>query len=174
MGGNYILLGVDKTILNLEPMFFLRNFNRNLTQINAIKFKYIGKDYLLAARPRLNEFLEKLSRNFILIAYSDMPKYITKAKLRMLNISRYFRYVIGSECLVKNKKSTSKVAEVLSINQKDIIIIDHSSANCNGEFIKLRPFMIGKDINYEFEEHQDNLSGVLKTLTQNLNEILIR
>ncbi len=174
MGGNYIVLGVDKTILNLEPIFFLRNFSRDLNNINAIKFRYIGKDYLLAARPRLNEFLEKLSRNFILIAYSDMPLYITKAKLKMLNLNKYFRYVLGSECLIKNKKSVTKVSEFLNINQKEMTMVDHSSANCINNFLKLKPFMIGKNANYEFEEHNDNLFGVLNILIKNLNEVLVR
>ena len=171
MGGNYIVLGVDRTILNLEPVFFLRNFNRDLKNINAIKFQYLNKDYLLAARPRLTEFLEKLSHDFIIVAYSEMPKYITKAKLKMLNINKYFRYVLGSECLIKNKKAVQKVAECLNINQKDIIMIDSSSQN-NSYIIKIKPFMLGKDINYEFEEHSDNLFGVLKTINQRLEKVL--
>jgi|SRR3989344_272987 len=171
MGGNYIVLGVDRTILNLEPVFFLRNFNRDLKNINAIKFQYLNKDYLLAARPRLTEFLEKLSHDFIIVAYSEMPKYITKAKLKMLNINKYFRYVLGSECLIKNKKAVQKVAECLNINQKDIIMIDSSSQD-NSDIIKIKPFMLGKDINYEFEEHSDNLFGVLKTINQRLEKVL--
>ena len=171
MGGNYIVLGVDRTILNLEPVFFLRNFNRDLKSINAIKFQYLNKDYLLAARPRLTEFLEKLSHDFIIVAYSEMPKYITKAKLKMLNINKYFRYVLGSECLIKNKKDVQKVAECLGINQKDILMIDSSSQD-NSDILKIKPFMLGKDINYEFEEHSDNLFGVLKIINQKLEKVL--
>ena len=172
MGGNYIVLGVDRTILNLEPVFFLRNFNRDLNKVSAIKFQYLNKDYLLAARPRLTEFLENLSKSFILIAYSEMPKYITKAKLKMLGIQKYFKYVLGSECLIKNKKSTAKIAEGLNINPKEIIMIDSSNNCIDNNILKLKPFMIGKDINYEFEEHQDNLFGVLKIINQNLNVII--
>ncbi len=173
MGGNYIVLGVDRTILNLEPVFFLRNFNRDLKNINAIKFQYLNKDYLLAARPRLTEFLEKLSHDFIIVAYSEMPKYITKAKLKMLNINKYFRYILGSECLIKNKKAVEKVAECLSIDQKDIVMIDSSSSNNIDNTIKIKPFMLGKDINYEFEDHPDNLFGVLKSVDKKIEKVLV-
>ena len=167
----YLVLGVDKTILNLEPMFFLRNFSRDLKMVNGIKFDYLNKEYLLAARPRVKEFLEKLSRDFILIAYSDMPKYITKAKLKMLNLNKYFKYVFGDESLVKGKKSVQIIASVLDIKPEEIIIVDNNLTNYIGvkqKLLKIKPFMIGKDLNYEFENHEDNLASVLKTLNETL------
>lgn len=141
--------------------------------VNGIKFQYLGKDYLLAARPKIVDFLNEVSKDFILVAYSDMPKHITKAKLKMLNLSKYFKYVLGSECLIKNKKSIVKAAECLNVDPREVIMIDNSSINCvDANFLKVKPFMIGKDGNYEFEVHEDNLLGILKVL--NLNNVVAR
>jgi len=173
MGGNYLMLGVDKTLLNLEPIFFLKNFKRDLNNVNGIKFQYLGKDYLLAARPRIVDFLNEVSKDFILVAYSDMPKHITKAKLKMLNLNKYFKYVLGNECLVKNKKSIVKAAECLNVDPKEIIVIDNSSVNCiDKDFFKIKPFLIGRDVDYESEDHDDNLFGILRIL--NLSKVVVR
>lgn len=62
-----LVLDVDETLLNMEPLFFLERFKKNYRD-------YIGKlvfdKYYLSPRPNVNEFIKKTKKYFKLVAFS--------------------------------------------------------------------------------------------------------
>jgi len=164
-----LILDVDETILNIEPIFFLKRFRKDYSNYNGKLVDFIGREYYMVPRPRLKESLDIASSHFDLVAYSVINRDITTRKLEILGIKDYFIKIYGREDLIDKKKSLKKISEDLGVETNDIIAIDDTPdiffeiANV----IPVKPFLIGKDEEYEYQEHSDNLFGAI-------NQALIR
>lgn len=137
-----LVLDVDETILNIEPLSFLKIFKKDYEE-------YIGKlifnKYYLSPRPKLNEFIKEVKKHFELVAFSIVNREITLKKLKELDILDCFIKVYGKEDLQNGKKSLKKIADDLDINIKDIIAIDDTPESFleKEEVIKIKPWFIG-------------------------------
>ena len=158
-----LVIDIDETLLNMEPLFFLEKFRKNYKQNNGRLVKFLDKEYYLAPRPLVKEFIEKAKREFTLVAFSTASREYTIQKLKILGIFEDFTKVYGKEDLVNKSKSLLKVSKELNIPIEDVIAIDDSPNLFleQDRVIKIKPFFIGREENYEFEEHEDNLIGAL-------------
>lgn len=142
MNKKILVLDVDETLLNMEPLSFLKIFKKNYTNYNG---KLIFEDYYVSPRPNLDTFLEKAREKFELIAFSVVNRDVTIKKLKAINILDNFTKIYGREDLEDGKKSLKKIAEDFSIDIDDVIGIDD-----NPEFFlekdnvfKINPWFIG-------------------------------
>ena len=171
MGAKKVLvLDVDETLLNLEPLFFLKTFKKNYKDFEGqtVTFPDAKHKYYLAPRPRLREFLTKAKKHFHLAAFSVVSKEITLEKLKLLGVDGEFARIYGEEDLNGKKKSLRKVAEDFNIPLASVIAIDNKPEAFieSNNIIKVKPWLIGGVEKYEYQERDDNLFGALsKALT---------
>ncbi|MDO8656899.1 MAG: NIF family HAD-type phosphatase, partial [Nanoarchaeota archaeon] len=147
----------------IEPIFFLRKFQKDHQKYDGKNAVFFDKEYYIAPRPRVKEFLGLASLHFTLVAFSVVEKEITLQKLTMMGLEGFFLKVYGKENLIDNKKSLKIIGDDLGIPLQDITAIDDTPAIFmeTSEIIPIKPFYIGKE-EYEYQEHQDNLMGALR------------
>jgi len=137
-----LVLDIDETLLNIEPLFFLKKFKKNY---KTYKGKPLLNKYYLSPRPNLIKFLKKAKEKFQLIAFSIADKDITIKKLQTLNILNYFTKIYGKQDLENGKKSLKKVARDLNTNINNITAIDDTPEHFieQENIIKIKPWYIG-------------------------------
>ena len=145
MGAKKVLvLDVDETLLNIEPLYFLERFKKNYREYEGA---LIFNKYYISPRPNAKEFLKKAKVYFDLIAFSVVDKEYTKQKLEKLGMLDFFSKVYGKETLIDGKKALNIIARNLNKDVKDIIIIDYKP-NLVAEqsnAIGISPWFIGND-----------------------------
>jgi len=160
-----LVVDIDETLLNIEPLFFLERFRKDYQKYKGkfVNFKDVKNKYYMVSRPRVKEFLETASLNFDLVAFSVVEREITTKKLEILGIKDCFIKIYGKEDLVGKKKSLKTISEDLNIPLNDIIAIDNDPNIFleKSNVIPVKPFFMGKDNEYEFQEHKDNLLGAI-------------
>lgn len=162
MGGKKVLVvDVDETLLNIEPLSFLKIFKKDYHSYNGELVNFSSKGYYMVPRPRIKEFLEK-AKNFDLVAFSVVDRDITIQKLEILGIKNFFVKIYGKEDLINKKKSLKMISEDLNIPINNIIAIDDMPDIFMESFniIPVKPFLIGND-EYEYQKHDDNLLGAI-------------
>jgi len=143
MGAKKVLvLDVDETLLNIEPLSFLERFKKNYKEY---KGALIFNKYYISPRPNLEEFLKKAKEHFDLIAFSVIEKEFTKQKLEKLGILDFFSKIYGKESLIEGKKVLGIIAKDMNKDIKDIIIIDDKPAMIaeQSNVIDIPPWFIG-------------------------------
>lgn len=161
MDKKVLVLDVDETLLNIEPLFFLKRFKKDYQNYEG---KLILGKYYLSPRPNLIKFIQEAKRHFKLVAFSVANKEITMLKLDTLSILGDFVKVYGREDLVNGKKSLRKIAEDLSVEVNDIIAIDDTPELFleQEKVIKIKPWFIG--------DKKDD--GLLNLLESNVIKVL--
>ncbi len=166
MGGRKILVvDIDETLLNIEPLFFLERFRKNYREYKGIM---IFDKYYISPRPNAMRFLKKAKEHFDVIAFSVIEKEFTKEKLERLGMLNYFSRIYGKESLIDGKKAISVIAKDLKRDMKDIIIIDDKPAQIleKDKVISISPWFIGRD------KHDNELIKLFDRLLKlNLAEI---
>ncbi len=143
MGNRKILvLDVDETLLNIEPLFFLKKFKKDYKDYEG---KLFFDEYYLSPRPNVKEFIKKAKMRFDLAAFSVVEREVTKKKLGELGILNDFIKIYGKEDLVDNKKSLKTVADDLKVDTKDVIAIDDTPDIFleKDNVIRIEPWFIG-------------------------------
>lgn len=160
-----LVVDIDETLLNIEPLFFLEGFRKDYPDYKGqfVNFKDIKNKYYMVSRPRVKEFLEAASLNFDLVAFSVVEREITTKKLEILGIKDCFIKVYGKEDLIDKKKSLKTISEDLKVPLNEIIAIDNDPNIFleKSNVIPVKPFFMGKDNEYEYQEHGDNLLGAI-------------
>ena len=145
MGAKKVLvLDIDETLLNIEPLSFLRRFKKNYEEYEG---SLIFNKYYISPRPNVRAFLEAAKEHFDLIAFSVVEKEFTKQKLEKLGILNFFSKIYGKESLVEGKKILNVIANDLNKDIKDIIIIDDKPnlIKEQNNVISISPWFIGND-----------------------------
>lgn len=145
MGGKKILvIDIDETLLNIEPLFFLERFRKEYREYEGAM---IFDKYYISPRPNSKEFLKKAKRHFEVIAFSVIEKEFTKHKLEKLGMLDCFSKIYGKESLIDGKKSISVIAKDLNRDIKDIIIVDDKPGQIleKDNVINISPWFIGSD-----------------------------
>jgi len=139
-----LVLDVDETLLNIEPLFFLKKFKKNYEEYEG---SIIFDSYYISPRPNARVFLEKAKEHFELIAFSVAEQEFTKQKLEKLGMLGFFSKVYGKESLVEGKKELNLIAKDLNRDIKDIAIIDDEPNNIieTDRIIEVNPWFIGGD-----------------------------
>ncbi len=166
MGGRFLVLDVDETLLNIEPTSFLRLFRKDYAkQGKTVRFPGVKGEYHLTPRPNVKNFLEQTSKEYSLVAYSVVERSFTQEKLERLELAHYFKKVFGKEDLVGKKKSLARVAELLNVSVNDLVAIDDKPNMYleSARVIPVKPWF-ANDYEYELESRPDNLLGVLQVL----------
>jgi phosphoglycolate phosphatase-like HAD superfamily hydrolase len=168
-GKKVLAIDVDETLLNLEPLFFLKRFRKNYKESEGrtITFPDAKREYYMAPRPRLKEFLTEAKKHFQLAAFSVVSKDITREKLKLLGLDNEFAKIYGQEDLSNKKKDLQKVAEDFNVPLAHVIAIDDKPAAFteDSKVIKVKPWLIGSNVEYEYQNNEDNLLGAFaKTL----------
>lgn len=137
-----LVLDIDETLLNIEPLFFLKRFKKSYKEYNG---KLIFNKYYLSPRPKLNQFIQKTKKDFNLVAFSVVSRKLTTKKLETLGILNDFIKVYGKEDLTDGKKSLKKISDDFNVNINDIIAIDDVPESFLEEekIIKIKPWFIG-------------------------------
>ncbi|MBU2639452.1 MAG: HAD family hydrolase [Nanoarchaeota archaeon] len=137
-----LVLDVDETLLNIEPLSFLKIFKENYQSYEG---KLMFDKYYLSPRPNLTEFIEKAKKNFKLIAFSVVSREITIKKLKAIGILDSFFKIYGKEDLENGKKSIKKIANDLNIPQNSIVAVDDIPEHFleHDKVIKIEPWFIG-------------------------------
>jgi FMN phosphatase YigB (HAD superfamily) len=165
-----LVLDIDETLLNLEPLSFLRIFKKNYQDFEGqtVAFPDTKRKYYLAPRPRLKEFLAEAKKHFQLAAFSVVSKDITQEKLKLLSLDTKFAKIYGKEDLLNKKKNLQKVAEDFNVPLTHVIAIDDKPEVFMqaSKVIKIKPWLIGNNKDYEYQNNEDNLLGAFaKALT---------
>ena len=145
MGAKKVLvLDVDETLLNIEPLSFLRRFKKNYEEYEG---SLIFSKYYISPRPNARAFLEAAKEHFELIAFSVVEKEFTKQKLEKLGLLDYFLGIYGKESLIDGKKILSVIANGLNKDIRDIMIIDDKPSLIKEQdnVIGISPWFIGSD-----------------------------
>lgn len=139
-----LVLDVDETLLNIEPLFFLDNFKKNYKDYEG---KLIFDKYYISSRPKAKEFIAKAKNHFDLVAFSVVSRELTIKKLEALGLLNDFIKVYGKEDLINGKKSLKKIADELNVNVEDITAIDDSPEMLleQENVIKIEPWFIGSN-----------------------------
>lgn len=158
-----LVVDVDETLLNIEPLFFLKKFHPNYTEHHGKEITFYNREYYITARPRVHEFLQKASENFDLIAFSIVDKNTTTQKLTAIGLNDFFMKIYGQENLINNKKSLKMLSNEFGVPLELLTAIDNTPDSFaeKDNIIAVKPFYIGQE-EYEFQEHEDNLMGALK------------
>jgi len=145
---NILVLDVDETLLNMEPLSFLEKLKKNYKEY---KGQLIFERYYLSPRPNLNIFINKTKNKFSLIAFSVASREATIQKLKAIGILNSFIKVYGREDLQNKKKSLNLIAKDLNTNINSIIGIDDTPESFleKERIIKISPWFIGDDKNDE-------------------------
>ena len=159
-----LVLDVDETLLNMEPLFFLEKFKKNYKDY---KGKLIFDRYYLSPRPNIETFINEVKRNFQLVAFSTANKEATIQKLTAIGILNDFIRVYGKENLQDKKKSLRLIAKDLKVDLNNIVGIDDVPESFfeKERIIKIKPWFIGDDKNDE------ELIAVSKNLELNFAKI---
>ncbi len=169
-GKRVLVIDIDETLLNLEPVFFLKRFRKNYQDFEGrtVTFPDAKHKYYLAPRPRLKEFFAEAKKHFQLAAFSVVSKDITQKKLKLLGLDTEFDKIYGEEDLLDKKKNLQKVAEDFNVPLTYVIAIDDKPEAFTeaSKVIKVKPWLIGGNIDYEYQNNEDNLLGAFaKALT---------
>ncbi len=116
-----LVLDIDETLLNIEPLFFLKKFKKDYKEYEGT---LIFNKYYISPRPNAREFLKKAKEHFELVAFSIVGRELTKQKLEKLDMLDYFSEVYGKESLIDGKKALNIIARDFGIDMENIIIID--------------------------------------------------
>ncbi len=157
----FLVLDVDETLLNIEPLFFLEKFKKNYKDYAG---KLIFDKYYLSPRPGVGEFIREAKKHFKLIAFSVVSKEITIRKLKALNILDNFIKIYGKEDLQNGKKSLKKIADDLNVDINNITAIDDIPESFleQEKIIKIKSWFIGDG------REDDALMAVFKDLEPNI------
>lgn len=162
-GERVLVLDIDETLLSLEPLFFLKRFRKDYqdSEGRTVTFQDAKHKYYLAPRPRLKEFLAEAKRHFRLAAFSVVSKEVTHEKLKLLGVDKEFAKIYGAEDLLGRKKNLQKVAEDFNVPLTNVIAIDDKPEAFieAGKVIKVKPWLIGGSVKYEYRNNEDNLLG---------------
>lgn len=145
MGDKRILvLDIDETLLNIEPLFFLERFRKNYKEYEGTM---IFDKYYISPRPNVREFLKKAKEHFDIIAFSVIERKFTKQKLEKLGMLNCFSGIYGEESLIDGKKTINTIAKDLNREIKDIIIIDDKPSQIleKDNVIGISPWFIGSN-----------------------------
>jgi len=145
MGAKKVLvLDIDETLLNIEPLSFLKRFKKNYEEYEG---SLIFSKYYISPRPNVRVFLEAAKEHFDLIAFSVVEKEFTKQKLEKLGLLNYFSRIYGKEALIDGKKILSVIANDLNKDIRDIMIIDDKPnlIKEQNNIIGISPWFIGND-----------------------------
>jgi len=145
MGGKKVLiLDIDETLLNIEPLFFLEKFKKNYREYEGTM---IFDKYYISPRPNAKEFLKKAKEHFEIIAFSVIDRKFTKQKLEKLGMLKCFSRIYGKESLIDGKKAISIIAKDLNRDIKDIKIIDDRPNQIleKDNVISISPWFIGSN-----------------------------
>lgn len=156
-----LVVDIDETILNIEPLFFLRRFKKNYEESNGkiITFPHSKTEYYISLRPGAKQFLEEAKKHFRLIAFSVVGREITKLKLSSLGICKQFEKIYGKEDLINRKKNLEKISKDFNVPIKEITAIDD-----NPRFFDIQDRVIG--INPWFVGSKGNPGELMASLEQ--------
>lgn len=162
-GKKVLVLDVDETLLNMQPLFFLEKFMKNYPEYEgqAVTFTGTVLKYYLARRPRLKEFFAEAGKRFRLVAFSVAGRDITLEKLGFLGVLDEFVKIYGEEDLLYDKKDLQKVADDLNVPLDYVVAIDdRPEVYTDAErVVRVRPWLIGGSREYERHVNEDNLFG---------------
>ncbi len=148
-----LVVDVDETILNVEPLFFLEKFKKNYEQINGklVTFPHTKKKFYMSLRPGAKEFLEKAKKAFKLVAFSVADREATEIKLGALGLKNCFEKVYGKEDLINKKKCLELVSKDFNVSVNTIIAIDDKPQNFDFQerVIKITPWYVGSEAKNE-------------------------
>lgn len=141
-----LVLDIDETLLNMEPLFFLKKFKKNYKEYEGTM---IFDKYYMSLRPKAKEFLKKAQEHFKLVAFSVVNKKITEQKLNKAGVLNHFSRVYGKESLVNGKKVLREIAKDLNKNLEDILIIEDKPkvVKEKDKTIAISPWFIGSSKN---------------------------
>ena len=139
-----LVLDVDETLLNIEPLFFLKKFKKNYEEYEG---SIIFDKYYISPRPNAKAFLQKAKDHFELVAFSVAEREFTMQKIEKLGMLGFFSKVYGKESLAEGKKELNLIAKDLNRDIKDIMMIDDDPNRVieKDKVIKVNPWFIGGD-----------------------------
>jgi len=151
MNQKIFVIDVDETILNIEPLFFLRRFKKNYKEYNGklIKFPHTKKEFYVSLRPGAKEFLKKAKKHFRLVAFSVAEREITMHKLNILGIDEEFEKVYGKEDLTNKQKCLGTVSKDFNVPISEIVAVDDNPRlfDFQDRVIEIIPWFIGSENN---------------------------
>lgn len=146
-----LVVDVDETILNIEPIFFLERFKKDYRKTNGklINFPHTKKEFYISLRPGAEDFLEEARKHFRLVAFSIVNKEITVHKLNKLGIDKQFERIYGKEDLIAKKKHLEIISKDLNTPISAITAIDDNPQlfDFQDRVIKINPWFIGSEAN---------------------------
>jgi hypothetical protein len=161
-----VILDLDQTLISGEE---LRTFNvkKQHKKMEKFDYKIMDKDYIIFARPYLQEFLDFLFANFRVAVWTAASKdyaifivnnfILTKPK-RKLDFVFYSHHCDMSRKLKKGLKGLSMLWDVFQLknyNEQNTIIIDDNSEvvkNQEDNVIQIRPFYYKNRASYQDTE----------------------
>ena len=148
MMNKVLVLDVDETLLNMEPLSFLEIFKKNYKEN---KGKLIFDKYYLSPRPNVEKFINEVKKDFQLVAFSVANREATIQKLTAMGILNDFIGVYGKEDLQDKKKSLRLIASNMNVDMSNIIGIDDIPELFfeKEKIIRIKPWFIGGDKNDE-------------------------
>ena len=161
-----LILDVDETLLNMEPLFFLKKFKKNYKQYGG---RLIFDKYYLSPRPKVSEFIKIAKKHFKLVAFSVAGREVTAEKLKAIGILKDFIKIYGKEDLYNGEKSLKKIADDLNISVDKIIAIDDVPESFleQDNVVKIDPWFIGN--NKEDDSLLTVFEDVLKLNSTNIS-----
>lgn len=146
-----LILDVDETLLNIEPLFYLKLFKKEYASYGGKTINIFSKEYYISLRPNTETFLKLLNEKFRLIAFSTVEKEITLKKLVLFGLENYFIKIYGKEELVNKKKSLKPICSNFNASIEEIQIIDDNPCLYEQEFqshiTKIKPWYMGREDN---------------------------
>jgi|GEM_PF-3419140 len=139
-----LVLDIDETLLNIEPLFFLRKFKKNYEEYEGAE---IFSKYYISPRPNAKAFLQKASEHFEIVAFSVADQELTRQKLERVGMLSFFSRIYGKESLLDKKKSLKIIADDIGRDMGDLIIVDDEPDNITEKdnVISISPWFIGGD-----------------------------
>lgn len=147
----FIVLDIDETLLNIEPLSYIMKFKKNCMDNNGKLITFFGKDYYASLRPNVTPFLRELSKKHLLIAFSTVEREVSKKKLQAFSLENYFVKIYGKEDMIDKRKSIQVICNDFNITKTDICVIDDNpQIYVPGEIssiTKISPWFIGLEDN---------------------------
>ena len=143
-----LVIDVDETLLTIERISYLKIFHKNYYKQKGKHIDFFGKEHYIMPRPFVKKFLELLNKKFDLIAWSIIDSKITEEKLKILDLNKYFKRILGKDELIDNKKNLTWLSSGLKISLNDIAAIDDKPEfyDLPSSVIKISPWLPDGDI----------------------------
>lgn len=171
-----VILDLDQTLISGEE---LKTFDMKKQQEKMKKFDYkiMDNDYIIFARPHLQEFLDFVFENFQVsvwtaaskdYAYFIIKNFITIKPKRKLDFIFYSYHCDLSLKLKKGLKSLSMLWDVFELkkyNKENTIIIDDNPEvvkNQKDNVLQIKPFYYQNRASYQDDELQKIMYSMLK------------